>query len=70
MRIPVREKYVDEAVGVWVVFGTRGDGTVDIGDGHEDVFRGIPESVAEDLCALQAEFRHQLYKALCQRSDI
>lgn len=64
MKVPMREKYVDEVVGVWNVFGSR-DGGVDISDGNRDVFREIPLERAEKIVIAQAEFREKLYTILC-----
>jgi hypothetical protein len=62
----MREKYVDEAVGIYTVFGWWGDGTVCISDGQRDVFEGVPEDIAEKVVAAQAEFRQKLYDLLCK----
>lgn len=65
MHIPMREKYVDEAVGLWTVFGHHADGSVDVNDGLKDVFVGLPRPVAEHICELQECFRNGLYAMLC-----
>jgi len=65
MNIPMREKYVDEAVGMWLVFGEHADGRVDVNDGIDDVFCRLPRDVAEKICEIHANFRHELYKVLC-----
>jgi len=66
LNIPIREKYVDEAVGVWFIFGeNRATGTADISDGDGDVFCLLPKSVAEAAVQLQEEFREKLYRLLC-----
>ena len=69
MKLPMREKYVDEAVGVWFVFGSRPDGTVDVSDGNRDVFSGIPADAAADLTKIQREFRERLYARLCRAQE-
>lgn len=68
MKLPMREKYVDEAVGVWITFGRHADGTVDISDQNRDVFAGIPPAVALKVVAAQAEFRETLYALLCKEN--
>ncbi len=63
----MRQKYVDEAVGVYIMFGTHPGGTVDVADQSRDVFTGLPADVAAKVVDLQAEFRDGLYKLLCER---
>lgn len=65
-KLPMREKYVDEAVGIFMVFGVHSDGTVDVSDTQRDVFTRLPEDAAEKVVAVQAEFRAKLYKILCE----
>lgn len=65
MNIPMRPKYVDEAVGVWFIFGEYADGDVDVSDGTRDVFMKIPRPLAERLIEDHAEFRRRLYGKLC-----
>ena len=65
MKIPMREKYVDEAVGVFMIFGVRADGSVDINDGYHDIFEGLPREAALRVVDAQAEFRAKLYDILC-----
>lgn len=60
----MREKYIDEKVGVWFIFGEHPDGGVDITDGDKDIFTGIDYETAEKLCDLQDEFRNKLYSLL------
>lgn len=67
----MREKYVDEAVGLWFVFGTRhgpdGEVTgVDVNDGQRDVFTDLHPDVADKLVVAQEEFRKVLYDILCK----
>jgi hypothetical protein len=65
MHVPMREKYVDEAAGVWIIFGEHRDGTVDVSDQRRDVFEGLPRDAAEKVVAAQDEFRAKLYAILC-----
>lgn len=65
MNVPMRQKYVDETVGVWIIFGEHMDGTVDVSDQRRDVFEGLPRDVAEKVCAAHDEFREKLYAILC-----
>ena len=62
----MREKYVDEAVGIWIIFGEHRDGTVDVADQQKDVFTSLPRDKAEKLVELQEEFRQKLYAELCR----
>lgn len=58
----MRQKYIDETVGVWFEFGVHPEsGNVDISDGNRDVFTDVPKDRATRLIALQAEFRDKLY---------
>ena len=65
MKIPMKQKYVDEAVGVYFPFGMHTNRTVDVSDGQRDVFESLPQEAAEAVCAAQSEFRHRLYQVLC-----
>jgi hypothetical protein len=69
MNIPMLEKYVDEAVGVWIIFGEGADDMVDVADQTRDVFAGLPRDVAEKVVELQSEFRDKLYALLCDFGD-
>lgn len=66
MKVPMREKYVDERLGVWFIFGEYPDGNVDVSDGQEDIFTGIPRAHAERLVALHDTFRLSVYELLCK----
>lgn len=60
----MREKYVGEKVGVWIIFGEYPDGDVDVSDQNRDVFVKVPRPVAEKVIALHDEFRQKLYEVL------
>jgi hypothetical protein len=60
----MREKYVDEKVGVWFIFGEYDNGRVDVSDGQRDVFTHIPRQLADNLCLAHDEFRTTLYALL------
>jgi hypothetical protein len=60
----MREKYIDESVGVWFVFGVHKNGNVDISDGSSDIFSNINPELAEKLCGAQSDFRDKLYSIL------
>lgn len=62
---PCRDKYVDEAVGIWFIFGEHQNGTVDVSDGTQDVARNVSRETAEKLCQIQKEFRHRIYALVC-----
>jgi len=64
MKLPMREKYVDEVVGLYTVFGVHEDRSVDVSDGSRDVFTGLPLDVAEKVIAAHDEFREKLYEIL------
>ena len=65
MNIPMRQKYVDEAVGIFHVFGVYFDKTVDVNDGNRDVFEGLPVEIANRVVDAQAAYRQELYSILC-----
>ena len=66
MSTPMRQKYVDEAVGIYIIFDESLDGTaVDVADQQRDVFQGLPRDVAEKVVEAQEEFREKLYALLC-----
>ena len=65
MNIPMKEKYVDEAVGIYFVLGVHGNGNVDVSDSNKDIFQNIPLDVAQKICEAQGEFREKLYSLLC-----
>ena len=60
MELPMREKYVDEAVGVWMAFGTYPDGRTDVCTADKDLFIQVDAKVAEKLVA------QELYALLCR----
>lgn len=60
----MREKYIDEAVGLYFIYGEYPDGTVDISNGRDDVFKAIPRDLAEMIVSSQATFREELYYIL------
>lgn len=62
MKLPMREKYLDEMMPTWVGWPC-GDGTWDIV--HEDdilhnVFRQVPEKLAAEIIDLQNKFKKDL----------
>ncbi len=66
MTLPMREKYVDDAVGIFIEFGTHPDGTVDVHALGRDVFEGLPKDVAQKVCEAHDRFREELYVILCE----
>jgi len=66
----MKQKYVDEKVGIWFVFGQYYGGCVDVADGQRDVFEHIPKEAAEAIVEIQKEFREKLYKILCNFGDL
>lgn len=66
MKLPMKQKYVDEAVGVWSSWGTSGPkGTADINDGRKDVFTALPDEAVSLAVSAQSEFRQRLYEIMC-----
>jgi metallophosphoesterase superfamily enzyme len=66
MKVPMREKYVDERVGIYFIFGNHDNGTVDISNSINDtLFDSLPKEQAIEVCQAQEEFRRKLYKILC-----
>lgn len=62
----MREKYVDEKVGVWCIFGhdPKDHNLVDVNDGTNDVFSRVPKALAEKLVEAQRKFRMELYELM------
>lgn len=60
----MRQKIVDERVGVWKVFGEHPDGTVDVTDNDHDVFVSMPRELADRVIAAHDLFRDHLYEIL------
>lgn len=58
----MREKYIDEAVGIFCIFGICPDDKVDVSDGSKDIFICLDKSTAEKVCEAQRRFREELYK--------
>lgn len=70
MKIPMLQKYVDEAVGVFFILGIDGTGGgVYINDGQKDVFTSLPLDVAYKVVIAHEEFREKLYKILCDKGE-
>lgn len=68
MKVPMREKYVDERVGIWFIFGTNPDtGEADVSDQNKDIFESLPEVVAVRVVEAQEKFREELYSILCNK---
>jgi putative transposase len=65
--ITMREKYVDEKIGIYMIWGTRPDGTVDVADQRGDIFDGVPKDIAEKIIAAHDLFRHTVYDLLCTK---
>ena len=57
----MRQKYIDEKVGVYFIFG-ESQGGVDISDGDSDIFTGVTKEQADRICKAQEEFREKLYE--------
>jgi len=63
----MREKYVDEKIGIYMIFGARPDGTVDVANQYGDVLEGLPRDVAEKIVEAHDIFRHTVYDLLCEK---
>lgn len=66
----MREKYIDEKVGVWFIFGSSSEGLVDINNGTEDIFTKLPKETAEKLVSAQEKFRLDLYNILGENETL
>ena len=60
----MREKYIDEIVGVWIIFGNHPDGCVDVSNQDGDLFTHVELEKAEQLVKEQSEFRNKVYAIL------
>jgi len=60
----MREKYVDEKIGIWFKFGQNADNTkVDVVSSTSgDLFTAISKEDADKLVAIQEAFRLEVYK--------
>lgn len=65
MYVPMKEKYVEERVGCWMIFGEYENGNVDVSNGHGDIFCNLPRDAAEKIIELQNKFYQELVKILC-----
>ncbi len=65
MKVPMKEKYVDEAFGIYQVFGYNSDGSVDICSNGATLMEYMNPLIAEKVVELHHEFREKLYKLLC-----
>ena len=63
---PWRTKHLTEipVLDLWTIFGARSDGSVDISDGHRDIFQWVPRGVAEDIVAARNAFVDVVVKHL------
>lgn len=68
MKTPMIEKYVDEAIGVWAIFGSYEDGQVNVCDGNRDVFKLDPDK-ALLVVNLHDKFREDMYRILCEEPN-
>ena len=60
----MKEKYIDEKVGIYFFGHLPKGGTVVIHDGDRDLFWGLPEDLAEKIVDAQQRFREELYDIL------
>lgn len=60
----MKEKYIDEKVGLLYIFGSRPDGTVDVAAPHGDVFTYLPVETAERVVEANRAYREALYEIL------
>lgn len=62
----MREKYIDENVGGYFIFGSSSlqPNLVDICDGNRDIFLSVPKEAAEKIVTAQEKFRKELYTIL------
>ncbi|MBC8739801.1 hypothetical protein F6X40_24105 [Paraburkholderia sp. UCT31] len=66
MPVPMKDQYVDEAVGLYKIIGTHPSGLVDVNDGNRNVFAELPPATAQEVVKAQAQFRRKLYELLCE----
>lgn len=69
MKLPCKEKYVDEAVPDWCARKNI-NGTWDVVvDFTHDVFFSMSQDQAETIANIQQEFKQQLYKYMCNFAE-
>ena len=67
MKIPMKEKYVDEQIGLLHITYEHPDSDlVDVSDGLGRDFFGLPFDAAVKLCNAHLAFRLAAYKILCE----
>lgn len=67
MFLPMLEKRVDAKVGMYFLFGEDPKTKlVDISNGTDDVFTGLPVDVAIKVIEAHDKFREELYSILCK----
>lgn len=59
----MKEKYIDEKIGFYHIFGEAPSG-VDISDGKRVVFSLIPREKADAICRAQHKFLEAVYKIM------
>lgn len=65
MKLPIRQKYVDELLGApWFIFGEGPQG-VDVSNGNRDILTQIPKDLAVKVIAAHERFMKEVYGLLC-----
>lgn len=68
--VPVeREKYVDEAFGLWFIMGEYPDGDVEIADIDQTIITKISREKAEQVMAARYEFMDKMYRILVKQGE-
>lgn len=69
---PYRDKrfsFETPVTNAWCIFGFRTDGTVDISDGTNDIFTGVPLDKAERICQARNKFVNELVEIVNEGAE-
>lgn len=65
----MREKYIEEHIRRWFIFGRHPSGHVDVSDGEGDVFQDVPEQFAQEAIAHRSIFVDRMVAYWMARPD-
>jgi hypothetical protein len=52
----MKEKYIEERIPRWLIFGIHPNGNVDVSDGEGDVLQNISRELADEVVAARNRF--------------
>lgn len=69
MKIPMKEKYVDEAFPDIFIYGKSEEEQVDLSSTKEMTIMSLPEDAAKKVVAAHQKFKQELYRILCYEDE-